>query len=52
MCPLKSGFAWWYREYSPKETELADLEADARANRRGLWIDAAPVAPWEYRQKK
>jgi endonuclease YncB( thermonuclease family) len=48
---VKSGFAWWYQKYAPKETELADLEADARKNRRGLWIDAAPVAPWNYRKK-
>jgi endonuclease YncB( thermonuclease family) len=49
---VRSGFAWHYRKYAPKETELADLETDARNNRRGLWIDAAPVAPWDYRKKK
>ncbi len=49
---VENGFAWHYRKYAPKETELADLEADARANRRGLWIDAAPIAPWDYRKKK
>ncbi len=49
---VRAGFAWHYRKYAPKETELADLEADARANRRGLWIDAAPVAPWEFRKAK
>ncbi len=49
---VRAGFAWHYRKYAPKETELADLETDARNNRRGLWIDAAPVAPWNYRKKK
>jgi len=49
---VKAGFAWHYRKYAPKETELAQLEADARNNRRGLWIDAAPVAPWEFRKAK
>lgn len=49
---VKAGFAWHYRKYAPKETKLADLETDARNNRRGLWIDAAPVAPWDYRKKK
>jgi endonuclease YncB( thermonuclease family) len=48
---VRAGFAWHYRKYAPRETELAQLEADARANRRGLWIDAAPVAPWEFRKK-
>jgi endonuclease YncB( thermonuclease family) len=49
---VRAGFAWHYRRYAPKEQKLADLEADARANRRGLWIDPAPVAPWEFRKKK
>jgi endonuclease YncB( thermonuclease family) len=49
---VKAGFAWHYRKYAPKETELAQLETDARNNRRGLWIDPAPVAPWEFRKKK
>ncbi|MCY3016442.1 MAG: hypothetical protein NT171_17345 [Planctomycetota bacterium] len=26
------------------------LPADARRQRRGLWADAAPVAPWEWRK--
>jgi endonuclease YncB( thermonuclease family) len=25
------------------------LEEEARQDRRGLWADAAPTAPWEYR---
>jgi endonuclease YncB( thermonuclease family) len=49
---VKTGFAWWYQKYSPKEIKLADLQTDARKNRRGLWIDPAPVAPWDYRKKK
>jgi endonuclease YncB( thermonuclease family) len=49
---VRAGFAWHYRKYAPKETELAQLEADARNNRRGLWIDPAPVAPWEFRKPK
>jgi len=49
---VKDGFAWWYRKYAPDNGELAQAEADARANHRGLWIDAAPVAPWEWRRKR
>ena len=26
------------------------LEDDARRQRRGVWADAAPVAPWEWRK--
>jgi endonuclease YncB( thermonuclease family) len=49
---VSNGLAWWYRQYSPKETKLAQLEAQARAKRLGLWADAAPVAPWDYRRPK
>ena len=47
---VSNGLAWWYRQYSPKETKLAQLEAQARGGKRGLWADAAPVAPWSYRR--
>src|SRR3989442_2083465 len=43
---VRAGMAWWYRQYAPKETTLAQLEADARAAKRGLWADASPVPPW------
>jgi hypothetical protein len=28
------------------------LEADAKASHKGLWADADPTPPWEYRQKQ
>jgi micrococcal nuclease len=34
---VREGLAWWYREYTPHDAELARLEAKARAARRGLW---------------
>jgi micrococcal nuclease len=48
---VRAGMAWWYRQYAPKETTLAQLEADARAAKRGLWADAHPVPPWEWRKQ-
>jgi hypothetical protein len=42
--------AWWYRPYAPKDIMLAQLEAEARAAKRGLWADAHPVPPWEWRK--
>jgi endonuclease YncB( thermonuclease family) len=47
---VRAGMAWWYRQYAPNDTTLAQLEAEARTAKRGLWADAHPVPPWEWRQ--
>ena len=47
---VKAGMAWWYRQYAPNDTTLAQLEAEARTAKRGLWADAHPVPPWEWRK--
>ncbi|MFX0202169.1 MAG: thermonuclease family protein, partial [Candidatus Hodarchaeota archaeon] len=44
------GFAWWYRKYAPDDRVLEKLEAEARAEKRGLWADKNPIPPWEWRQ--
>lgn len=31
---------------------LAKAQADAMSAKRGLWKDAAPVAPWDFRKPK
>ncbi len=49
---VKAGFAWWYRRYAPDDDTLAQLEADAKAAKRGLWADADPVPPWEWRGRR
>jgi endonuclease YncB( thermonuclease family) len=48
---VRRGFAWWFRKYS-SDQDLAKLEAEARAERRGLWAYPVPVAPWDYRRTK
>lgn len=48
---VRAGFAWWFRRYST-DTTLRDLEAEARADKRGLWADPKPVPPWEWRAAK
>ncbi len=48
---VRAGLAWWYRRYAPDDDTLAQLEADARAAKRGLWADAEPVPPWEWRRR-
>jgi micrococcal nuclease len=48
---VRDGYAWWYRYYAPKATELRDLEGEARAGRLGLWAAPNPVAPWDFRRR-
>jgi endonuclease YncB( thermonuclease family) len=47
---VKAGMAWWYRPYAPNDIMLAQLEAEARNAKRGLWADAHPVPPWQWRK--
>ena len=45
---LRLGLAWHYKEYD--DTLLyAELEAFARKEHIGLWLDPDPVAPWDFR---
>lgn len=48
---VKRGFAWRFDKYSKDPTLLAAQNA-ARGERRGLWRDPSPVAPWAWRAKK
>ena len=45
---VAAGMAWHYTRYSKDET-LARLERQARAAGLGIWSEARPVAPWEFR---
>ncbi len=52
---IVAGLAWWYRKYGKEQSEedrglYIRAENEARSRQRGLWADAAPVPPWEYRQ--
>ncbi|WP_299702131.1 thermonuclease family protein [uncultured Pontibacter sp.] len=48
---VREGYAWHYTAYS-KDKNLANLEADARRFKRGLWQDPNPIAPWDFRKQK
>ena len=47
---VAGGWAWYYVSYGKGYEHLAQAEASARSNRRGLWADAQPMAPWEWRR--
>ena len=47
---VKAGYAWHFTRYS-NDDELARLQEEARASKRGLWQDSNPVPPWEFRRR-
>ena len=54
---VRAGMAWWYRDYSKEQTQadqkLYELtEQAAKEGKLGLWRDAAPIPPWEWRRKR
>lgn len=46
---VRAGMAWRFVRYST-DPAFSALESGAREGRRGLWVDVAPVAPWEWRR--
>lgn len=48
---IKNGFGWQYKQYSTSKL-LAQLEQEARQNKRGLWVDANPIYPSDFRRNK
>lgn len=56
LAQLEAGLAWWYRA-DRRGQSLSDqgyyeyAEFDAKARRIGLWRDATPVPPWEWRKR-
>lgn len=56
LAMVSMGMAWWYRAYANEQTpqerwqyEFAESEASARGT--GLWGDAQPVPPWDWRRR-
>ena len=54
---IRAGMAWYFRRYAKelppsRRQQYADMEAQAQAEQRGLWADAEPVAPWDWRAAK
>ena len=57
LVQVERGMAWFYRQYqreqSPNDRKLYEAAEDsAKAGKRGLWLEANPVPPWEFRHGK
>lgn len=57
LLQVQRGLAWHYKAYQRDQSQI-DLkvygvaESEAKAARRGLWGDAEPVPPWDWRKEK
>lgn len=54
---VKKGMAWHYTAYAKEQAPAdrqayANAEAEAKAQRRGLWRESNQSAPWEFRRIK
>lgn len=54
LAMVVAGMAWHYKKYEDEQTPsdrllYADAEQGARDARLGLWRDAQPTPPWDFR---
>jgi len=52
---IRNGFAWHYKAYQREQSTIdrqaySEAEDVARGARKGLWDEANPVEPWEFRK--
>lgn len=47
---VRRGMAWVHLGHVPVGSALYEFEAHARLRQMGLWREAEPVPPWEWRQ--
>jgi endonuclease YncB( thermonuclease family) len=48
---VRRGMAWVFVRFAAKDSPLYSIQQEARNARRGLWVDAEPVAPWDWRRQ-
>jgi endonuclease YncB( thermonuclease family) len=56
LAHISVGLAWWFRRYADEQSaedrgRYQSEEEEARLRKRGLWVDQAPVPPWEWRSE-
>jgi len=47
---LREGLAWVYTQFCKNCKEWEAMQADAKAQGKGLWVTDRPVPPWEWRK--
>ena len=49
---VNRGMAGVFRRYASPTSAMYPMEAEAKRRRAGLWSDAHPVPPWDWRARK
>lgn len=49
---VKTGNAWWYEEYSEKNSPLEEYQENAKKKKLGLFGKKGYVEPWEWRKMR
>ena len=54
---IEAGLAWHYKKYANEQSSAdqqtyAAAEVQAQQGRRGLWNEANPTPPWDFRHQK
>lgn len=57
LAMLNAGLAWHYLAFAKEQSSsnrraYAQAEQAARLARRGLWVQAQPLPPWEFRHAR
>jgi endonuclease YncB( thermonuclease family) len=57
LSQIAYGLAWHYKKYQRDQSaddreSYAEAETQARSNHSGLWQDASPIPPWEWRHPR
>lgn len=53
---LKAGMAWWHEKYRKEQSpgdqrRYSEAEQIARQQKVGLWQEAMPIPPWDWRHR-
>lgn len=46
---IQLGMAWYY-PFAKKNSLYLEAQERAKANKKGLWTDKNPIAPWDFRK--
>jgi micrococcal nuclease len=49
---VQRGMAWVYQRQARSDSPLHFLEDEAQRHRAGLWAEAAPAPPWNFRANR